>query len=200
MSARGDRRRGRGRAWIATAALGAGLCLLAGGIAPAGASQADPARCPLQSTSTIPPGDAWAFHDSGLPASSHQGVSSSYIHGRGDWGGGRGSGTICQEHGSSSGPAHNIVLTAEASASVTPRVTRLGHLGVALSLQVSVAASDDPACLPGTRSAVMIFASYYEGHHDSLQLHFAGSCTAYDATFSGPALYALIASSGHQVN
>ncbi len=199
VTASGGRRRLARGGRIGAALLAAGACALA--TAPAtGATSADPAHCPLQSSSAIPPGDAWAFHDTALPAAAHAGVSSSYIHGRGSWGGGHGSGTICQQQGAASGPAHNIVLSAEGPASVSPRVIRLGHLGVTLSLHAKVAASDDPACVPATPVGVTIFASYYEGHHDSLQLHFAGSCSAFDATFSGPALYALIAASGHQVN
>ncbi len=193
-------RRWPARSRIAAALLATGMCALAGMAPATGAASADPAHCPLQSTASVPPGDAWAFHDTALPASPHAGVASSYIHGRGSWAGGRGSGTICQQHGAASGPAHNIVLSAEGSASVSPRVMRLGHLGVTVSLHAKVAASDDPACVPATAVAVTIFASYYEGHYDSLQLHFSGSCSAYDATFSGPALYALIAADGRQVN
>jgi len=184
----------------ATAGLAAVLCVLAVAANSAGAAPAAQARCPLQSSSSIPPGDAWAFHDTGLSSSAHPGVTSSYIHGRGDWGGGHGSGTICEQQGVTSGPAHNIVLSAVGSASVSPRVTRIGHLGVTLALHVSVTASDDAACVAGTHATVTIFASYYEGHHDSVQLHFTGSCSGYDATFTGPQLYALIATDGHRVN
>jgi hypothetical protein len=47
---------------------------------------------------------------------------------------------------------------------------------------------------------VTIFASYYQGHHDRVQLHFAPACAAEDATFLGQQLHALIAREGLQVN
>jgi len=164
-----------------------------------GASRAG-VRCPLKSSSAIPSGDAWAFHETGVPSTPHPGITSSYIHGRGDWGGGHGSGTICQENRSSTGPSRDIVLTIAGSSHVSPGITRLGHPGAGLALDATVAASSDPRCSDGTHATVTIFASYYEGHHDSVQLHFAGGCTPYDATFLGSQLYALIAENGHQVN
>lgn len=178
----------------------AGLSLLVQ-VARGNTTPAGQAKCPLQASSTIPPGDAWAFHETGVPTTtSGRGIASSYTHGRGGWGGGRGSGTICEEDLSSSGPPHNIVFTVAGSSHVSPRVTRLGHLGAALVLNGSVTASDDPTCLVGARGTVTLFASYYEGHHDSLQLHFANSCMADNATFGGPQLYVVIANNGHQVN
>ena len=177
----------------------AGLSLL-GQVARGNATSAGQTKCPLKASSTIPPGDAWAFHETGVPTTSDLGITSSYTHGRGGWGGGRGSGTICQEDGSSSGPPHNIVLTVAGASHVSPRVTRLGRLGAALVLNGSVAASDDPTCPVGARGTVTLFASYYQGHHDSLQLHFANSCTAHNATFRGTQLYVVIANNGHQVN
>ncbi len=187
------------RGAIGTLAVVAGVGVLAhpssGSAAPA-----DVAKCPLKSSATIPAGEAWAFHETGAPSTPHAGITSSYIHGRGDWGGGRGSGTICEEESLASGPSHNIVLTVAGASHLSARVTRLGHLGVVLALRASVAASDDPACLQGTRGTVSVFASYYEGHHDSVQLHFGGGCAGYDATFLGTQLYAVIAENGHQVN
>ncbi len=189
------------RVICAVAAVGVFASALPGGAAPAAAAApADSARCPLRSSSTIPPGEAWAFRETGAPSTPHPGIASSYIHGRGDWGGGLGSGTICQEETLSGGPSRNIVLTVAGPSRISPRVTRLDHLGVGLALDVSVAASDDPTCSLGTRGMVSIFASYYEGHHDSVQLHFGGGCAAYDATFLGSQLYAVIANNGHQVN
>lgn len=191
---------GRHRRWTAVLGVAASLAAFTASVTGSNAAPGDAAKCPLKSSSTIPPGDAWAFHETGPPSASHPGVISSYTHGRGEWRGGRGSGTICQEDTPTSGPPHKIVLPVAGSASVSPRVTRLGHLGVVLVLNVSVADSDDPTCLSGTRGTVTIFASYYEGHHDSVKVHFNGSCTAYSATFLGPRVYALISANGHQVN
>ncbi len=176
---------------------------LAGFVVPTADASAAPARgvrCPLESSSTIPSGEAWAFHDTGLPSTPHPGVASAYIHGRGGWAGGRGSGTICWQNRAASGGSHDIVLTVSGSLRLSPRVTRLGHPGVVLVLHASVAASDDPACAAGAHGTVTIFASYYEGHHDSVELRFNSGCTPYDAAFLGPTLYALIAENGRQVN
>ena len=92
------------------------------------------------------------------------------------------------------------MLSVSGSSQLSPRVTRLGHPGVVLVLHASVAASDDSACAAGAHGTVTIFASYYEGHHDSVELRFNGGCTPHDATFLGPTLYALIAENGREVN
>jgi hypothetical protein len=168
--------------------------------APARAASTDPASCPLKPSSATPPGEAWAFTDTGPPSSAHPGVSSSYTHGRGTWGAGRGSGTICVEDGTSAGASHNLVLAVAGQARISPQITRLGHPGVGLVLKVSVNASDDQACTAGTHGTVTLFASYYQGHHDSVQFHFAAPCGAYDYTYSGSAVHALIADDGHQVS
>jgi hypothetical protein len=115
-------------------------------------------------------------------------------------GGGRASGTICLQISSSGGASHNIVLSVAGSSHLSPGVTRLAHRGVELALRASVAASDDLKCPTGAHGSVTIFASYYEQHHDSVQLRFAGACTSYNATFAGSQLVALIAENGRQVN
>jgi len=183
-----------------TIAAGAGAAVSAIATASNGASAAAPAKCPLKSSSSTPAGDAWAFHDSAVPSSPQLAVSSSYVHGRGGWGGGHGSGTICLQHSSSGGGSHEVVLAVAGSARVYPGVTQLGHRGVRLTLHVSVAASDDQSCPAGSHGSVTLFASYYELHRDSLQLRFGAACAAYADTFSGSQLSALIAENGHQVN
>jgi hypothetical protein len=173
----------------------------AGAVVDATASEAAAsARCPLKSTSSIPAGDAWAFHDTAAPSSPHAGINSSYVHGRGNWGGGHGSGTICLQVSSSGGASHELVIIVEGSARVHPGVTRLEHRGVQLALHMNVAASDDPSCPVGSTGSVTLFASYYEQHRDSLQLRFGSRCATYADTFAGPRLSALIADNGHQVN
>jgi hypothetical protein len=47
---------------------------------------------------------------------------------------------------------------------------------------------------------VTLFASYYQEHRDSLQLHLGGGCSTYDYTYTGSQLHVLIADDGRQVN
>jgi hypothetical protein len=158
------------------------------------------APCPLKPSSKTPTGEAWAFTVTGTPSTPHHGISSSYAHGRGAWTSGRGRGTICRQD---SGPGHtslNLVLTVAGRASISPGVTRLGRRGVELVLRVTVSASDDERCLPGARGTVTLFASYYQGHHDSVQFRLPSGCAAYGATYLGAQVHALIARNGHQVN
>jgi hypothetical protein len=164
------------------------------------AASADPAACPLKPSSQSPTGEAWAFTQTGPPSSAHPGITSSYTHGRGTWSNGHGAGTICNEDSVSGHPSHNLVLAVAGSARISPHITRLGHLGVGLVLNVTVSASDDQTCPAQTRGTVTLFASYYQGHHDSLQLHLAGACSAYDYTYTGSQLHVLIADNGRQVN
>ncbi len=192
--------------------LGVSIGLVAPGPAPAsgraadrgGASvrpaSADPAACPLKASASIPSGEAWAFTQTGAPTTPHPGITSSYTHGRGTWTGGRGTGTICNEDSVTGHASHNLVLAVGGAARVSPRITRLGHLGAGLVLEVTVSASDDESCPPGARGTVTLFASYYQEHHDSLQLRFTGGCSAYDYTYGGSQLHVLIAEDGRQVN
>jgi hypothetical protein len=159
-----------------------------------------PAACPLKPSSSSPTGAAWAFSETGQPSTPHPGIASSYTHGRGTWTNGHGAGTICNQDSVSAHPAHNLVLAVAGSARISPHITRLGHLGVGLALNVTVSASDDQSCPAGTRGTVTLFASYYQGHHDSLQLRLAGACSSYDYTYTGSQLHVLIADNGRQVN
>jgi hypothetical protein len=158
------------------------------------------AKCPLRPTSAVPGGEAWAFSVTGVPASTHAGINSTYAHGRGTWAHGHAAGTICREDMPVSGPARDVVLKVGGGARVSPGVTQLGRRGVSLTMSVTVSASDYQACAVGTRGSVSIFASYYQAHHDRVQLRFAAGCAAEDATFAGPRLHALIAGEGRQVN
>jgi hypothetical protein len=176
------------------------LVLAVLGATPAAGAATDPAACPLKASSQTPSGEAWAFTQTGPPSSPHPGVTSSYTHGRGTWSSGHGSGTICNEESVSGKPSENLVLAVAGSAHVSPRITRLGHLGAGLVLRVTVSASDDVSCPSGTAGTVTLFASYYQEHRDSLQLHLGGGCSAFDYTYTGPALHVLIADDGRQVN
>jgi hypothetical protein len=185
---------------IALAAF-AGLAALAAA-ADAGASGVSAGRvaCPLRASSVAPSGEAWAFTETGPPSAPHRGIASSYTHGRGSWGGGRGSGTICNQDSAPGRPSREVVLAVGGPATISPRITRDGRLGVGLALRVTVSSSDDPGCPPASRGMVTLFASYFEEHHDSVQLRFTGACSAYDLTFAGTQLHVLIANDGRQVN
>jgi len=167
--------------------------------APARAVSADPAACPLKASSVIPSGEAWAFTETGPPSTPHPGITSSYTHGRGTWTNGRGSGTICNEDSVTGHPSHNLVLAVGGSSRISTNITRLGHLGAGLLLNVTVSASDDETCPVGTRATVTLFASYFQGHHDSVQFHFTGGCGAYDYTYVGSQLHVVIANNGQAV-
>ena len=177
-----------------------GTAVLAALASISSGAQATPVKCPLKPSSTLPLGEAWAFTATGVPASPHAGIKSTYAHGRGTWTHGHGAGTICRADTPAGGAARDIVLTVSGSTRVSPGITQLGRKGVSLTLSVKVSASDNPGCAPGTHGSVTIFASYYQGHHDRVQLHVATGCAAEDATFAGPQLHALIAREGHQVN
>jgi hypothetical protein len=167
---------------------------------PARIASVDAATCPLKASSVSPSGDAWAFTQTGPATTPHPGITSSYTHGRGTWTNGRGSGTICTEDSVTAHPAHELVLAVAGSSYISPRITHMGRLGVGLALKVTVSASDDQTCPVGARGTVTLFASYYQEHHDSLQLRFSGGCSSYDYTYSGSQLHVLIADDGHQVN
>jgi hypothetical protein len=70
---------------------------------------------------------------------------------------------------------------------------------VGLTLNVKVA-SFQTICPSSTQGSVVIFASYFESHHDSVRLSFQAPCTALDVAFHGTQLKALIARNGGQVN
>jgi hypothetical protein len=182
-----------------TAGAGAGAL----GRPPAGATGGRvlaASSCPLKPSAGIPRGRAWAFSETGAPSSAHVGLNSAYTHGRGTWTGGRGSGTICRQDTLADGTRRDIVLAVRGRATISPGITRLGRRGVGLALTVTVSASDSAACATGTSGTVTIFASYFQGHHDSVQLRFGPACSAESATFAGRALHALVANEGHQVN
>ena len=182
------------------ALLALGVPVLAGLASISLGAQSVAVKCPLKPSSTLPGGEAWAFTATGAPSSPHPGIRSAYVHGRGTWTHGRGAGTICAAEMPASGPARDVVLSVAGSARVSPGITQIGRKGVGLMLSVKVVASDDSTCVLGTRGKVAIFASYFQGHHDRVQLHFAAGCAAENATFLGSTLHALIAREGRQVN
>lgn len=164
------------------------------------ASHADRAAatsCPLRPSSQLPGGDAWAFTYSG-PTVSGEGSRIGYTHGRGSWGG-SGKGTICMSAEIPGAGRAELVLQVTGGAKISPRITRLGRLGVGLALNLKVV-SAQAMCPSGTSGSIGLFASYYESHHDSVRVSFQAPCTALDVAFHGTRLKALIARNGGQVN
>ena len=166
----------------------------------AAAKPADHVQCPLKTGSPSGGDVQWAFTESGPPSGRHPGIRSSYTHGRGSWSAGRATGTVCSQDSLTGGGSRNLVLPAAGRAKLSPRITKLGRLGVGLVVRVRVTASDDSACVPGTRGTVTLFASYYAVHHDSVSVHFANGCADHDHAYSGSGVHVLIAHDGAQVN
>ena len=163
----------------------------------AGPAAAAATGCPLKPSSKLPSGDAWAFTYGG-PSVAGEGSRIGYTHGRGSWAG-SGGGTICMSAEVAGAGKAQLVLDVSGGAKVSPRITRLGHLGVGLTLNVRLA-SGQAMCPAGTAGTAVIFASYYESHHDSVRLSFQAPCTGLDVAFHGASLKALIARNGGQVN
>ncbi|HEV3048182.1 MAG TPA: hypothetical protein VGY13_12580 [Solirubrobacteraceae bacterium] len=154
----------------------------------------------MKPSAGIPPGESWAFTQTGSPSGPHAGLVSLYAHGRGGWGAGRGTGTICIQDSLAGQGSKSVVLSVSGKDRVSPGVTRVGRPGVALELALTVASSDDESCPAGTHGKATLFASYYEGHHDLLGLRFAGACASHDFNFSGSQLHVAIARDGRQVD
>jgi hypothetical protein len=176
--------------------------LLAAAIVLAPGAEASPGShvsCPLKAGSPSGGDVQWAFTESGPPIGKHDGIRSSYTHGRGNWTAGHATGKACSQDSVSKGRARNLVLSVAGKAKLSPRVTELGLPGVRLVLPVRVSASDDSACPSKTRGTITLFASYYAIHRDSLQLHFAAGCTRHNLTYHGSQLHVLIARHGGQV-
>ena len=178
-------------------ALAAAVAAMATGAA---AKPAAHVQCPLKTGSPSGGYVQWAFTESGLPSGRHPGIRSSYTHGRGSWSAGRTTGTVCGQDSVIGGGSRNLELSAAGRAKLSPRITKLGRLGVGLVIPVRVTASDDSACLSGTRGTVTLFASYYAVHHDSVAVRFATGCADHDHNYGGSDLHVLIAHDGAQVN
>ena len=173
---------------IAVAAL-AGAATLAQSTGATAAS----VTCPVSASSSAGPVQ-WVFSEYGAP------TPSSWTLGKGGWNSGRASGTICTENKGGGLPTRHLVLTVSGISTLSPRITKLGLLGVGIVLPVSVSATDDTACPKGTSGSVTLFASYYSVHRDRIVLHFAPACASHDHTFTGSIVHVLIARNGHQVN
>jgi hypothetical protein len=165
---------------------------------PSGATPAS-AKCPASASSSAGPVQ-WAFSELGAPTPVSATVNWSWTRGHGSWSSGRASGTICSQDKGGGLASRNLVLTVSGTSTLSPKITKLGLLGVGIVLPVAVSASDDAACPQGTRGSLTLFASYFAVHRDSIVLHFAAPCSSHDHRFSGTTVHVLIARNGHQVN
>jgi len=180
-----------------------GCGVLAATVAIAAAAAAKPAehvQCPLKTGTPSGGHVQWAFTESGAPSGRHPGIRTSYTHGRGTWTAGRATGTVCSQDSLSGGGSRDLVLPVAGRAKLSPRIIRLGKLGVSLVVPVRISASDDSACVVGTHGTVTLFASYYAVHNDSVSLHFARGCADHDHRYTGSGVHVLIAHDGAQVN
>jgi hypothetical protein len=186
-------RRRLGLIALATLASASALATQPSGAAPASA------KCPASASSSAGPVQ-WAFSELGAPAPVSATVNWSWTRGHGSWSSGRASGTICSQDKGGGLASRNLVLTVSGTSTLSPKITKLGLLGVGIVLPVAVSASDDAACPQGTRGSLTLFASYFAVHRDSIVLHFAAPCSSHDHRFSGTTVHVLIARNGHQVN
>jgi hypothetical protein len=180
----------------------AAISLVLVGVAASGSAGATTTKvkCPIKASGSSNPVE-WAFTESAAPSGPHKGIVSSYTHGRGRWQSGKATGTVCHADQLSAGKgSQNLALAMSGPSKLSPRVTRLGLLGVELALKVKVSASDDGSCPVGTTGTVTLFASYFESHRDSLALNFSGGCAGHDHRYSGSSLHVLITRKGAQVN
>jgi hypothetical protein len=181
----------------------AAIAGLAGMPAAAATARAASVHCPAAASTApanAPAAVQWEFSQLGPPTPASSTVSTSWTRGAGSWTGGRAAGTICTNDSGRGVASRDLVLTVSGGSKLSPKITRLGLLGVGLVLPVTVSSSDDPACPRGTGGQVTLFASYYGVHRDSIALSFASACGDHDHAFTGAQVHILIASDGHQVD
>ncbi len=143
----------------------------------------------------------WGFTVSDKPVQPRHGVKTTYTHGHGTWTNGKASGKECALD-TVAGGTHNIVLSTNGKAKLSPHVYGSGYYGVRLVLPVRVSASTDTACPAGRRGTITLFASYYAVHRDSVKLSFP-KCAGHDLSYTtaaDPSLRVEITRHGAQVN
>jgi len=179
------------------------LAALAGVPAAAATARIASVHCPAGASTApanVPGAVQWEFSQLGPPTPASPSGSTSWTRGAGSWTAGRAVGAICTNDSGGGLASRDLVLTVAGSSKLSPKITRLGLLGVGLVLPVTVSASDDTACPRGTTGSVTLFASYYSVHHDTVALRFAPACSDHDHSFTGAQVHILIASDGHQVD
>ena len=173
-------------------------------VVPAATGSAATARvkCPLDAKAAASPRQVqWAFSQLGPPVGSHPGLTKSYTHGHGTWLGSRAHGWVCHQDMGGGSPTRHVVLRVTSTPSkLSGMVTRLGKLGVEITLPLIVSATDDDACAVGTRAQITLFASYYDVHVTRGVLRFEAGCRKHDHSFRNPALKVLVTRKGAQVN
>ena len=186
----------RRRAGLITLATIACLATLAP--VPTGAAAAS-AKCPAAAAASAGPVQ-WVFSELGAPSPVSPTVNWSWTHGSGGWSSSRASGMICSQDRGGGLATRNLVLKVSGASTLSPRITKLGLLGVGIVLPVTVSATDDPSCPRGTKGSVTLFASYFAVHRDSIVMHFGSPCASHDHRFISSTVHVLIARNGHQVN
>ena len=149
--------------------------------------------CPVAVASSAGPVQ-WSLSEYGAP------TASSWTLGQGTWTAAGAGGTICTVDKGGGRPTRRLVLKVSGASLLSPKITRLGLLGVGIVLPLRVSVSDDAACARGTTGSATLFASYYSVHRDSIALHFAAGCASHDRTFTGSIVHVSIARDGRQVN
>jgi len=154
-------------------------------------------RCPP--FAATPAGEVqWIFSELGAPQAPAGATTTSWTRGQGSWAGGSATGAICSDD--SGGGHRDIVLAAAGRSTLSPRIVRLGLLGVGIAIGVRVRASDDRGCAVGTRGTVTLFASYYSVHRDTIAMHFGAACADHDHRFAGSIVHVEVDRGGRQVN
>ena len=122
-------------------------------------------------------------------------LTSSYLHGRGSFSGGRATGSICQQDSARSRATVHLVLSVHGSGGSLARgITVGGTLGAQLVLPVTVSGSEDPACRVGTHGRVTLFSSYNGVHADTVSIHFNGSCATHQHFYRGSQVHVALPS------
>jgi hypothetical protein len=161
--------------------------------------------CPVNIATATVSSAQWLWSNFGAPSSSATKVSYSQSGGSGSWSatnGGEGTarGTICSQDQGGGQPKRSIVLKVSGASKLSPGTTRLGLLGVGLKLSVTVSKSGDPAVCPvGSTGSVTLFASYYSTHADKVTMSFAGTCAAWNESFSGSSTHVKLADDGAMI-
>ncbi len=157
--------------------------------------------CPLDAKSSASGQVQWAFSQFGPPVGRHPGLTKTYTHGRGTWLGSRARGWVCHQDMGGGSPTRHVVMRVTANPSkLSGMVTRLGKLGVEITLPLIVTKTDDDSCEVGTHARITLFASYYDVHVTRGVLRFDAGCRKHDHTYRNPALKVLVTRNGAQVN
>jgi hypothetical protein len=156
--------------------------------------------CPAGVASATVTTAQWIWSAYGRPASSATTVTYSQTVGSGTWDRGKAHGTICSQDQGGGEPKRSIVLKVSGPSKLSPGITKGGLLGIGLVYPVTVSATGDAAVCPvGSTGSITLFASYYGVHSDRASMRFAGTCAAWNETFSGSILHVKISNDGAMI-